>query len=190
MRWLKEFLENEKWKKIKKQDWLIVCLIGVLLLVVMLPVGEKKEKEEIVVPETTVAENTDDYERELEQRLERVLGRIQGVSDVTVMITTKDKGEAVVEKDVSRENTVTSETDSSGGSRSVTESVTGSTTVYVEQNGETSPYVQKELQPAIEGVVVVAKGGDNSKVKTEITEAVQALFAVEAHRIKVVAMGE
>lgn len=193
MRGLREFLEHGKWKELKKQDWLVVGLVGVLLLVIVFPTGEKKEKEQemVTTEETAASEQTGEYyARHLEQRLERVLRQMQGVDDVTVMITTKDKGETVVEKDMSRQNTVTNETDSSGGSRSITESTAGSTTVYVEKNGETAPYVQKELQPAIEGVVVVAKGGGGTKVKTEITEAVQALFDVEAHRIKVVILGE
>lgn len=191
MRGLKEILEHGKWKQMKKQDWLVVCLVGVLLLVVMLPSGGKEQKEaEQTMVQEAVSDNERDYVNRLEQRLERVLKRMQGVEDVSVMITIKDKGEKVVEKDVNRESAITSETDGGGGSRSVTESKNASTTVFTEQGGGSAPYVQKELEPSIEGVVVVAKGGDRSRVKTEITEAVQALFAVEAHRIKVIAMGE
>ena len=191
MRGLKEILEHGKWKQMKKQDWLVVCLVGVLLLVVMLPSGGKDQKEaEQTMVQEAVSDNERDYVNRLEQRLERVLKRMQGVEDVSVMITIQDKGETVVEKDVNRESNITSETDGGGGSRSVTESKNASTTVFTEQGGGSAPYVQKELEPSIEGVVVVAKGGDQSRVKTEITEAVQALFAVEAHRIKVIAMGE
>ncbi len=191
MRGLKEILEHGKFKQMKKQDWLVVCLVGVLLLVVMLPNGEKKQKEtEANTEKATVSDSDRDYVNQLERRLERVLLRMQGVEDVSVMITIKDKGERVVEKDISRESSTTNETDTGGGSRSVTESKNTSVTVFTEQGTESAPYVQKELEPSIEGVVVVAKGGDKPRVKTEITEAVQALFAVEAHRIKVIAMGE
>ncbi len=191
MRGLKEILEHGKFKQMKKQDWLVVCLVGVLLLVVMLPNGEKKQKEtEANTEKATVSDSDRDYVNQLERRLERVLLRMQGVEDVSVMITIKDKGERVVEKDISRESSTTNETDTGGGSRSVTESKNTSVTVFTEQGTESAPYVQKELEPSIEGVVVVAKGGDKPRVKTEITEAVQALFAVEVHRIKVIAMGE
>ena len=37
----------------------------------------------------------------------------------------------------------------------------------------------------VEGVVVIADGGDNAVVAQNITEAVQALFGVEAHKIKI-----
>ena len=60
------------------------------------------------------------------------------------------------------------------------------TSVY-EQNsdGSQSPYVSMELSPEIEGVVVIADGGDDAVVIRNITEAVQALFGVEAHKIKI-----
>ena len=35
------------------------------------------------------------------------------------------------------------------------------------------------------GIVVAAEGGDNAAVKAEISEAMEALFDVPAHKIKV-----
>ena len=46
------------------------------------------------------------------------------------------------------------------------------------------PYVKQELSPVIEGVLVVAEGGDNAVVKQNITEVVQALFGVDTHKIR------
>ena len=42
--------------------------------------------------------------------------------------------------------------------------------------------------PKIEGVVVVAQGAGTGRKDTEIIEAVQALFEVESHKIKVMRM--
>ena len=49
-------------------------------------------------------------------------------------------------------------------------------TLKNESNEETS---------RIEGVVVIAQGADENRVKTEIYETVQALFGVPLHKIKV-----
>ena len=62
------------------------------------------------------------------------------------------------------------------------------TTVYEETTGGQTPYVKKELVPTVEGVVVLCEGGDQPVVVQEITEAVEALFSVESHKIKVVKM--
>ena len=44
------------------------------------------------------------------------------------------------------------------------------------------------LSPEIEGVLVVAEGAGNGTVNRTIVEIVQALFGVEAHKVKVVKM--
>ena len=45
--------------------------------------------------------------------------------------------------------------------------------------------MKQELSPRIEGGLVIADGGDNAIVIENITEAVQALFGVDTHKIKV-----
>ena len=40
----------------------------------------------------------------------------------------------------------------------------------------------------VEGVSVVAEGGDSALVQKNISEVIQALFGIEAHKIKVVKM--
>ena len=58
--------------------------------------------------------------------------------------------------------------------------------MYEQQSDGTQiPYVSKELTPEIGGVLVIADGGDNAVVVQNITEAIQALFGVEAHKIKI-----
>ena len=46
----------------------------------------------------------------------------------------------------------------------------------------------KSLGPEIEGVLVVAEGAGSGTVNRTVTEIVQALFGVEAHKVKVVKM--
>lgn len=53
-----------------------------------------------------------------------------------------------------------------------------------EQIGEKNE-VKKTIMPEIEGVVIACTGGDSAVVVEEITEAVQALFSVQSHKIKV-----
>ena len=46
----------------------------------------------------------------------------------------------------------------------------------------------EEASEQIEGVVVVASGADSGQTDTEIIAAVQALFPVQAHKIRVMKM--
>jgi stage III sporulation protein AG len=45
-----------------------------------------------------------------------------------------------------------------------------------------------EKQLVVEGVVVVAEGGDSPQVQTKIRDAVMSLFDIEAHKVIVVKM--
>lgn len=201
MEFLKSILKSENRKKIKmpKKDQLIIFLLfGVLLLVIAIPVkpgkGKQGEKEVTQVAED-MAEGTketlsaDSYERQQEERLKEVLEKVEGVGRVDVMITLHASAQKVVEKDVPSRSQRVEEEDSQGGNRTTQENEREEATVYEErEDGIRTPYVIQELEPAVEGVIVIAEGGGNPAVKQNILEAVQALFPVEAHKIKIMKM--
>ena len=180
------------WKKLRhtlrtmgKTQWITVILVGVLLLVIAIPVspgdsaGDEGRKED--TSEDTAVSAQKEYQEYLEQRLEEILKTMDGVGDVRVMITVKDKGEKVVAKDnSSSHSSATSEDGTVSDSYSM-----DSTTVY---DGEDMPYETKELLPEVEGIVVVAEGADNITVESRIYQTVKALFEVDAHKISVVKM--
>lgn len=192
---LGEFFRKIKEKPLRKSDWLILVLAGILLMIVVLPFDSGKEKkpgkteaekkqEEMQAGTTGKAYEADD----MEEKLEAILGQIEGVGEVQVMITYEDGGTQVVEKDEQVSSNTTTETDSAGGTRKTNDIQSQKNTVYDEADGENTPFIAKELTPKIEGVLVVAAGGDNKVVKQNISEAVLALFHVDAHRIKIVKM--
>lgn len=157
-----------------KNKWLLLLLAGLLLLVIALPVSEPESEEREETESGTVTE--EDYASMAESKLETILAQMEGAGKVKVMITLSSSSEKIVEKD---EET----------SKDETQSTSSETTVYEEtaDRGQT-PYVSKELTPAVEGVVVLCEGGDEPVVVQQITEAVEALFSVESHKIKVVKM--
>ena len=194
------------WKNIKKTDWIVLGLIGAILLVLMLPDGSDVGNSTLWMNESgnTVATTTvpagaggdkqqDDAEQYiayLEEELEDVLGKMEGVGKVKVMITLSDYGESVVEKDTVDVTGSVNETDSNGGSRNSFEREIQSETVRVENDSGTYPYVGKEILPTIEGIVVVAEGGGNATVVSQISRTAMALFPIEAHKIIVVKMSQ
>ena len=129
------------------------------------------------------------YIKEMEAKAESLLSGVSGAGQVKVMITLRASSEQVVEKDMPVTRSQTSEQDSQGGSRMVSEFATEDATVYRKANGYEEPYVVKTLSPSVEGVVVVAEGAGNGEVSKNLSEAVQILFGVEAHRVKVLKAG-
>lgn len=189
MKGILTFIREKRWKKWKKDQWLILFLAGILLLVIAIPTsceGDSAGSEtEPVAAEDSSGSGA--YEQELAAQLEETLSQMEGVGRVKVMITFQDSGEAVVEKDVTYSDEETASTEN-GTSTAQTQS--SEETVYSDGSGDGEPYVSRELTPAIEGVLVVAEGGGNSAVVADISEAVEALFGVETHKIKVVKMNE
>ena len=182
-----------KLKKPKKEQLVVLLLFGVLLVVIALPTTTGTmgaEKKDADISGTQGATGTDTatltYEEQLEKRLSAILSQVAGAGRVEVMVTLESRGERIVEKDTPESRKSVEETDSSGGSRTTDEQDWGEETVYYEDgSGGKSPYVVKELEPNIEGVLVLAEGGDSAVVKQELLEAVQALFPIEAHKVKI-----
>ncbi len=148
---IKALLEKKKWTG--KDLMIVIIIIGVLIVVLFIPTGAKKENNFAEIQESAREESFTDtsleYEEELELRLEEILSQMEGVGEVEVMITLKS----------------TSKTQS------------GSFT-----------YTAQKSYPEVEGVFVVSQGGDDSSVKLAITEAIQALFGIDVHKIKIVKM--
>lgn len=185
------------WKNMKKTDWIVLALIGAILLVIVLPEGSDHTEKIVGNSENTgrMSEEKEENDAEsyasyLEEKLEDVLKEMEGVGKVKVMITLSDYGQSIVEKDsMDVSNTIT-ETDSNGGSRDTISRELTLETVQVEDESGTYPYVGKEILPTIEGIVVVAEGGGNAMVISQISKAAMALFPIEAHKIIVVKMSQ
>ena len=201
---LEKWYKGKDFKKWFRKDNLVVfVLTGILLVIIALPTRDSGE----VKPETTQTEGTvpegelsgenksggtfdseEEYARQLEQRLRETLSRMEGVGQVRVMITLKSSQELVVEKEQPYLRSSTNENDAQGGSRSVNQLETEENTVYRTDGSISEPYVIKTLPPQVEGVVVVAEGAGSGTVNRTIVELVQALFGIEAHKVKVVKM--
>lgn len=166
----------------KKEGLLIVILVGLILLVISIPT--KQEKESIRnntgsnITEQGITSG-EDYCEYLERRLEEMLSSIKGIGKVQVMITLKDLGESVVEKDDTEQESINN--DESTFSKS-------EETVYEKTGNETYPYVINTLQPQIQGVLVIAQGVESPVMQQLIMEGVMALFGIESHKISIINM--
>lgn len=202
----KKWLENEAVKKFfRKDNLLVLILVGILLFVIALPTKEGGEKSGGTAGENGNVLNSagagsdrgakiteeavnQDYAADMERRLTEALADMADVGRVRVMITLKSSGELVVERETPVSRSVTTETDAQGGSRTVNTSETGESVVYSTEGSSSTPYVVKTYVPEIEGVLVVAEGAGTGTINRTVTEIVQALFHVDAHKVMVVKM--
>lgn len=199
----------------KKEKCIIFALAGILLLIVCLPVKEGGEtKKNTVYEDASVKNNSSyyltkekeggknnavqaatealknvDYTELMEQELEALLQYMDGAGKVQVMITLKSTSEDIVEKDRPANRANITENDGEGGSRTTNDMDNDEATVYVtDAEGNKMPYVRKTMQPVVEGVAVLAEGGDRESVRQNISETIQALFGIDANKIKIAKM--
>lgn len=125
------------------------------------------------------------YEAELEQRVREILKNVDGVGKVDVMIVLKSSAQKVVHTDSSSSRSLTDEKDSTGGTRKIENEESGDTTVFTTGDGQSTPIIEKELRPELSGIIISASGGGNPTVRAEISAAMEALFDLPAHKIKV-----
>ena len=162
-------------------------------MVIALPVNEKTtgandiEGEAGDVGNMESMDNTE-YAQLPERRLENILSKMEGAGDVVCMVTLAQSAEQIIEKDLEVSDDVVEETDSQGGMRTTNQSSRSEITIYNDgENG--SPYVSKQISPKVEGVLVLSEGGDNAVVAKNINEAIQALFGIAPHKIRIVKKG-
>ena len=175
-----------------KEKITIVVLTGILLLVISLPTGSKsgqtETNENTQTRQTGLSESAKSYETVLEEKLEKALKKVEGVGEVSVVITLKNTSEKIIAADSDYSESVIQESDSAGGMRSTTQQSGSTSNIYYDTQEGSEPYVTKENMPEVEGIVIVAKGGGDGNVCADITAATEALLGVPAHKIKVLKM--
>lgn len=186
-------------KEIGPKRLAIIMVCGIALLVLTL-MGEGDSQSLFPTGEATPAptmadignyegnDNMSAYIKDMEERMEKQLVLVEGVGNVKVMITLKSSAEKIVLKDNTNSEEIIDETDSSGGSRNNKSTTQSDESILIDGQEGSVPYTIKETSPYIQGVVVVAEGGDDARTKQEIIDAVQVLFDVEVHKIKVMKM--
>lgn len=182
----------ERGKKVGVMRLALLIIAGVLLL--LSSFGGQENKKEEKKSETKQLEQSEEYQlntyiENMESRLTNVLSQVDGIGKVQVMITAKSTQEKVVLKDAPYKKSTVKEQDGSGTTKESTE-MTGEegTVLEKQQDGSENPYITKEIQPEIEGVIVIAQGAEEKRIQAEINDAVVALFSVPSHKIKVMKM--
>ena len=186
---LKEEIK-ERLKEIGVPKILLLLLAGAVLVMTSLPKSTQVQTiSDTEVEQTDSTKKQTKYKEQLEAQLSEALAQVEEIGKTKIMITLKSSEELVVNKDTPYQEETTKEKDSSGGEREQTSINQQEETVLVtDGEGKSVPYVVKQLEPEIEGILVIAEGGGNEQVIQEITDACEVLFSVPVHKIKVMKM--
>lgn len=177
-KFLKNLREKIKVKTSGIKDLKKLVLLGIIgmMLIFFSSFFQDSEKEEKQKQDKKY--QMSDYAEYLERQVEGILGEIDGVGDVSVMLTVSGTEEYVY----AQENR---ESISSGSDNSSSQNE--NSYIFEQKDGDKTALVKKVVNPDVSGVVIVCDGGNSPSVREKIFEAVSVSLGVPANRIFVAA---
>lgn len=169
-------------------SWVLVvaAALGVILLLAGNDRGGTTNGK--LPPENTVQQTkagepfTSSVDKQLADELARTLERIEGVGRVQVKVNLKSQSRKIWERQIreskrtsQEQNTVTTEDD-----------INNELVFAKNRDGYDQPILKEELAPVVEGVIVVAEGARDVRIKRLLIDAVITILGIPAHRVMVI----
>ncbi len=183
------------WQSIMKKfgqnpttSWILVAVaaLGVILLLVGNDRGTATHEK---LPPDNPAYQTEmneapagSVDTQLAGELARTLERIEGVGRVQVKVNLKSRSRKIWERQV-RESKRTSHEQNTVNTE---DSIDNELVFAKDRNGYDQPVLKEELAPIVEGVIVVAEGARDVRIKGILIDAVTTLLGIPAHRVMVI----
>lgn len=185
---------KEKWENLFKNRktenlvFFLIILIVTLIIINQILKEDTSKKSYTNTTNTAVLASSEIKEtnQNLAKELEEILKKIQGVGNVSVLITYSES--EITKVPMYNENNSqnsTEETDNSGTTKKTTSDTTQKEVVI---GSDQNPVIQTIENPKIEGAIVTAEGASNIEVKSNIVAAVEAATGIATHKIQVFEM--
>jgi stage III sporulation protein AG len=120
--------------------------------------------------------------QQLESELTRTLTAIAGVGQVRVELNLKSGSRKVWERQLQVSKKVSQEQ----GAVNTEETNNDELVIAKDQDGRDAPILKEELAPDIQGVIVVASGARDARVKELLISTVMTILNLPAHRVMVI----
>lgn len=156
--------------KDKKNIYVIFILLA--MGVIIMASGSLYGKEEVTVQSEEESEVTAQGNTELSE----LLSQVKGAGEVKVIVSYSEGSERVIAYNTKEENTTSD--------NNISHSLDSEAVL----SRNDAPFVLKEIYPKPLGVVVLAQGAEDTRLKAELIKAVMAYFNIDANRIEVLTM--
>ena len=182
------------WRNILKKygqnpvsSWILIAIaaLGVILL---LTGNDKQTNTGGTIPSNPAQQNetskisTGSVDMELANELAHTLARIEGVGRVQVKVNLKSRSRKIWERQIheskrtsQEQNTVTTE-----------DNINNELVFAKNRDGYDQPVLKEELAPEVAGVIVVAGGARDARVKRILIDAVTTILEIPEHRVIVI----
>lgn len=182
---LKKFFKEKNKKMENLIAFLVILIITLIIINNIIKDDDKSEKTNYTNAELATSNLENNINTDLEKKLENILSKIDGVGEVSVLITYSESSTIIPIYNETSKKSTTEETDTSGGKRTIESQDSDKSVVTT---SDSNPVTQKTINPTIEGAIVTAKGAGNANVKSNIILAVEAVTGLATHKIQVFEM--
>ena len=154
---------KEKLRLTSKQ--LIYLSVAVLSVLLILTLNSFESEDEDVSDSETIPDVSSEYAEELKLELEEIISKIDGVGDVTVMLTIESSASYVYTQDIEKDELETK-----------TEAVI---------IGNKEALIERINNPEVSGVLVVCTGGDRAVIQEQVIKAVSTVLDIPTNKVYV-----
>lgn len=178
---LKKFFSGDK----KTRIIVAVGLLGMALILLsqLLSAGDGRSGE---VDASTAEFVSEQYIDDLEAKLTGLISGMEGVGQARVMVTLESGVEYVYAQEEKRNTDTSREEEAEVSARVYEKENVEQKYILVDQNGKKQPLLKTELQPKVQGVVIVCEGADNVRVETNLIHVVTTALNISSSRVCVV----
>ncbi|MBK1810995.1 stage III sporulation protein AG [Clostridium sp. YIM B02505] len=179
----------------KTKNLILICLTFIFIYIVftfftnkpMIPTFSSNQNKTQQI-DSADKQTRQQYEDEQKSQLKSILKQIEGVGNVDVMITFESDETKVPAVDTNSQKNTNETTDKEGGKQSNSQESGSSKVVITSNSSGNEPLIVKTYKPKVVGVVVVAEGSENSKIKYDISKAVSNLYGLPMDKVNVYPM--
>ena len=167
---------------------LVIAFISLALNVFYPDMFKKEDIKSTLSEEVEINNIKDEYEEAQKEELKSILEDMYGVGEVKVMISFKSGESKILAYNSSKQVVSTEEKDTEGGTRVSNQTDDGSTVVMTNEGGDNEPFIVETYKPKIEGIMILAEGASDSRIKYDIQKAVSSLYGLSAEKVNVYPM--
>lgn len=178
---LKKFFAGDK--KVKVIAVLGIAGILLILLSEFLPGKEKKQDAagSAVAAETDAAVKA----QQLEEKLRSIVECIEGVGQADVMVTLQNGVEYIYAQEEKTNTDTVEDATAQAGSKVQQKNSSEQSYILIESSGEKRPVLITQLEPKVQGVVVVCDGGGSASVVERVINAVTVALDIPSNKVSV-----
>lgn len=185
---IKNIFSNKEKRVENLVSFLVILIITLIFINKILKSDENVKNTDYtneIGVELASSDNVKTSSDELEKKLENILKKVNGVGNVSVLLTYSESGSVIPIYNISQSTSTTEEKDTSGGTRTI---VSEDNKKDVITDSSSNIVTEKSVMPKIEGAIITAEGAKDPNIKSNIISAVEAVTGLANHKIQVFEM--